>query len=239
MRLRQIALAVSDLESTAKALNTAFGLGIAYRDPAIIHYGLANALLPVGGEFIEVLTPVRDDVTAARFLARHGDAGYMLIFQVGDAERERARIAAMGVRVVDDLDRPSYRAAHFHPKDFGGILCSVDQQRTVRDHLDPYGDWQPAGRSWRDTGSGKVTGLKAAVLASPDPAALASRFSALLDRPLDASDALRLPLDRGELRFVAGDEPRTSLSAIELTLADASLGGREARIGGVRFKAVG
>lgn len=239
MRLRQIALAVNDLEATAKALNTAFGLGIAYRDPAIIHYGLENALLPVGGEFIEVLSPVREDVTAARFLARRGDAGYMLIFQVDDAERERARIAAMGVRVVDDLDRPSYRAAHFHPKDFGGILCSVDQQRTVGDHLDPYGDWQPAGRSWRDTGSGDVTGLKAAVLASPDPAALASRFSALLAMPLDAGDPFCLPLDRGELRFVAGDEPWTSLSAIELSVGEPGLGGREARVGGVRFKAIG
>lgn len=239
MRLRQIALAVRDLEGAAEALGAAFGLRIAHRDPGIIHYGLENALLPVGPEFIEILTPVRDNVTAARFLARRGEAGYMLIFQTDDAAKERARVAAMGVRVVDDIDRPNYRAAHFHPKDFGGVLASIDEQRTVSDHLKAYGDWWPAGANWRETGSGEVTGLKAAVLASPDPAALARRFSALLDLPLDERDPLRLPLDRGELRFEAGDAAETAISGIELTVTGPSLRGRSATIGGVRFHAVG
>ena len=56
----------------------------------------------------------------------------------------------MGVRVVDDIDRPDYRASHFHPADFGGMLVSIDQQRSAPDHLEPFGDWLPAGQDWRD-----------------------------------------------------------------------------------------
>jgi len=252
MRLRQIAIACHDLEAVAAELATVFGLKIAYRDPRIIHYGLANAVLPAGAAFIELLTPVRPEASAARFLARRGaDAGYMLIFQTADAAAERARIAGLGVRVVDDIDGPDYRATHFHPNDFGGVLASVDEQRSVKDPLEPFGDWAPAGAHWREARSSEVLELIGATLASEDPARLAARFSRLLARPLDPSDPLRLPLDRGELRFSSGSGAGTTIRQIDLKLADpaaaierAERGGLSVvdggvRIGGVVFKPLG
>ena len=250
MRLRQIAIACKDVDAVAVDLATVFGLKIAYRDPHIIHYGLENAILPAGAAFIELLAPVRPDASAARFLARRGgDAGYMLIFQVVDVAAERARIAGLGVRVVDDLENPDYRAAHFHPNDFGGVLASVDEQKIVADHLDPYGDWRPAGADWRDALTPDVRDLTGATLASSDPAGLAARFSELLARPL--AEPWRLPLDRGELRFVAGEASGTAISAIELQVADPAAAMARARgadldvtpegvrIGGVLFQARG
>ncbi|HEY1878837.1 MAG TPA: VOC family protein [Caulobacteraceae bacterium] len=250
MRLRQIAIACQDVDAVAKDLNAAFGLNIAFRDPAIIHYGLANAVLPAGTGFIEVLAPVRPDASAARFLARRGgDAGYMLILQVADAAAERARVAGHGVRVVDDIENSKYRAAHFHPADFGGVLVSVDEQRTAPDPLEPFGDWQPAGRDWRDAVTPEVLDLNAATLTSADPAGLAGLFSRLLGRPL--AGPLRLPLDRGELRFAEGREDRTEIAEIELQVRDPAAAMERAaraglviadgavRIGGVRIKPVG
>jgi catechol 2,3-dioxygenase-like lactoylglutathione lyase family enzyme len=250
MRLRQIAIACTDVNAVAADLATVFGLKIAYRDPHIIHYGLENAILPAGAAFIELLAPVRPDASAARFLARRGgDAGYMLIFQVGDVSAERARIAALGVRVVDDLDNPDYRAAHFHPSDFGGVLASVDEQTTVADHLDPHGDWRPAGRDWRDARTAGVLDLTGVTLTSSDPEGLAARFSELLARPL--ADASTLPLDRGALRFAAGEASGTAISGIELQVADPEAAMARAlganldltpegvRIGGVLFHARG
>lgn len=250
MRLRQIAIACHDVDAVAKDLTSAFGLQIAFRDPRIIHYGLANAVLPAGTGFIEVLAPVRPDASAARFLARRGgEAGYMLILQVADAAAERDRIAGLGVRVVDDIDGPEYRAAHFHPADFGGVLVSVDEQRAVADHLEPFSDWQPAGREWREVATPEVLDLNAATLIGDDPAALAALFARLLGRPL--AGALRLPLDRGELRFAAGPEGRTEIAEIELQVGDPAATLERAvraglvvadggvRIGGVRFKPVG
>lgn len=250
MRLRQIAIACRDVDAVSGDLNAAFGLKIAYRDPAIIHYGLQNAVLPAGTGFIEVLAPVRPDASAARFLARRGgDTGYMLILQVGDAAAERARITGHGVRVVDDIEGPRYRAAHFHPADFGGVLVSVDEQRTAPNPLEPFGDWQPAGRDWRDAVAPEVLDLTAAILTSADPAGLAALYSRLLGRPLAAP--LRLPLDRGELRFAEGPEDRTEIAEIELQVRDPAAALERAaraglvisegavRIGGVRIKPVG
>jgi catechol 2,3-dioxygenase-like lactoylglutathione lyase family enzyme len=245
MRLRQIALATEDLDAVTGQLETVFGCEVAYNDPGIIHYGLKNAVLPAGNGFIEVLSPVRADASAARFLARKGgDAGYMLIFQVGDAEAEQARVAALGVRVVDVIDRKGYRAAHFHPNDFGGVLSSIDEQRGVADHLEARGDWWPAGPRWREAREGPD--LRGVVLASDDPQALARRWSDLLGRPLAGDD--RLPLDRGELRFARGEGQGTQFLGVELGVADAAATLARAAgldvnddgvlIGGVRFKPV-
>jgi catechol 2,3-dioxygenase-like lactoylglutathione lyase family enzyme len=222
MRLRQIALAASDLDAVTHALTEVFGLKVAYNDPTIGHYGLRNVVLPAGDSFLEVVQPIVDDASAARFLARRGgDAGYMVILQAPDAEAERDRLAALGVRVVDGIETPDYRAAHFHPADFGGVLVSIDQQRTAADYLDSQGDWFPAGPDWRDARTGVVLGLTSITLDSPDPRSLAALWSRLLVTPLDPGDDLSLPLGRGRISFRPGAGALTSIACIALKVADA------------------
>ena len=253
MRLRQVALASRGLDAVVTAFHDVFGLKLAYNDPHIHVYGLKNAVLPAGTGFLEVVEPVREDVSAARFLNRRGgEAGYMVILQVADAEAERKRVVELGVRVVDDIDTPSYRCAHFHPADFGGVLVSFDQQRTSADYLEPFGDWMPAGPDWRGAGSSEVLDLVSVTISAAKPSALAQRWSRLVNRPLDAADPLRLPLDHGEIRFEADEtEAGARVSAIALRMADPEAAGRRARaagmdisdegvlIGGVRFKLAG
>ena len=250
MRLRQVALASSQLDELVRAFAAVFGLKVAYEDPNVGVYGLRNAVLPAGTGFLEVVEPVRDDASAGRFLKRRGgDAGYMVILQVADAEAERARAVAMGVRVVDDIDRPNYRCAHFHPADFGGILASFDQQRTDADYLAPYGDWMPAGADWRRALTDDVLDLASVTISAADPAALARRWSELLARPLDPANPVRIPLDHGEVRFArAAADAATCVTGVCLKVKDPALTERRARsagldvndegvlIGGVRFR---
>ena len=252
MRLRQVALASSRLEAVASEFERAFGLKIAYRDPNIGHYGLRNAVLPAGDGFIEIVEPVRDDASVTRFLARRGgDAGYMVLLQVADAFAERDRVAAMGVRVVDNIDRPAYRCAHFHPNDFGGILASFDQQRTEPDLLASGGDWWPAGPEWQRARTDAVLSLASVTISTPDPAALAQRWSTLTARPLDTGDPLRLPLLRGAVRFApAADGRTTCVTGMDLQVRDPAGVRRRAEaagldttdagvaIGGMRFRPV-
>ena len=247
MRVRQVALVSGDLERVTGALEAAFGLRVAYSDPHIRHYGLKNAVLPAGGAFIEVVEPIRDDASAARHLKRRGgDAGYMVIVQVADAPAEQARAEALGVRVVDRIDTPAYYCAHFHPADFGGMLVSFDQQRTEADPLASGGDWMPAGRDWSRVQAKDVQDVAAVVLSTADPQALARRWSELVGRPLDPADPLRLPLDRGEIRFVAGgDGAPTLIEGLDVAVTDpeavlqkARAAGLETRRDGVRVGGV-
>jgi len=252
MRLRQVALASRQLDKVTDALHEVFGLRVAYNDPHIKHYGLRNAVLPAGTGFLEVVEPITEDASAARFLNRRGgDAGYMVILQVADAEAERARALGLGARVVDDIDTPAYRCAHFHPADFGGVLVSFDQQRTASDFLEPCGDWMPAGPDWRAARTDLVQDLTSVTLSAADPSALARRWSQLVGRPLDPFDPSRLPLDHGEIRFRSSEQPATSVFGLEFSMAEPKKAMARAReagveaassggvlIGGVRFKPV-
>jgi hypothetical protein len=250
MRLRQVALASSRLDDVVAAFADVFGLKVAYNDPGVGHYGLRNAVLSAGPAFLEVVEPVREDASAGRFIKRRGDAGYMVILQDADAAAHRRRLLDMGVRVVDDIDRPDYRASHFHPADFGGVLASIDEQRSAPDYLEPYGDWMPAGPDWRAARTDEVLDLIGITLTAPDPDALARRWSDLLDQPLDPADSHLLPLARGQIRFAGGPVGQgTSIAAIQLKVADPDAALRRAGhagldvtpegilIGGVRFLA--
>lgn len=249
MRIRQIALVGADLDAVTDAFEEVFGLKVAYNDPGVGHYGLKNAVMSAGTAFLEVVQPIAEGASAGRFLAkRGGDAGYMVIIQTDDAVREGERVAALGVRIVDKIDTKGYYASHFHPADFGGMLVSIDQQRTSADYLEPYGDWWPAGPDWRATRTDTVLDLTGITLASPDPAALAARWSRLLGVAPDAADPTHLVLAHGDIRFVQGPDALTWISEVRLktavpaaALARARAAGLDVAdgavlIGGVRFR---
>jgi hypothetical protein len=252
MRLRQVALVSNQLDEVTAALDTVFGLKVAHVDPNVGKYGLRNAVIPCGTGFLEVVEPFTQDASAARFLARRGgDAGYMIIIQTPDAIAERDRVAGLGVRVVEIIDRPDYFCAHFHPADFGGVLASLDQQRTDADYLEPFGDWMPAGADWRKARTDEVVDIRSVSIASAAPDELARLWSRLLARPLDPREPRRLPLEKGAVVFEnAPDAKGAVVSALELevknveqALARARAAGLVTRadgilIGGMRFRPV-
>jgi catechol 2,3-dioxygenase-like lactoylglutathione lyase family enzyme len=218
MRLRQIALAATDLEATVAALTDILGIEVGFRDPGVAVFGLENAVMPVGETFLEVVSPVRDDATAKRWIAkRGGDAGYMVIVQCDDltalaSEVERAKRA--GAVVVWEGEHAGGRTAHFHPRSLGAIVSL--------DGMPSWPDWVWAGPEWRQhVRTGTTTAITGAELASPDPVALAARWSELLGiQARRAHDALDIALPRGgRIAFVAGGES-DALVGVEIALVD-------------------
>ena len=59
MRIRQVALAASDLEKTDEIFRRLFGCDESYADPEIIYFGLDNRLYTLGDCFLEVVSPVK------------------------------------------------------------------------------------------------------------------------------------------------------------------------------------
>jgi len=222
-RLRQIAFVSADLEKAAEQLNKVFGVEIGFRDPGVMHYGLKNAVLPVGNDFIEIVEPVKEGASAGRYLQRRGgDGGYMVILQAEDEAAHRERLKAQGVRVVDVLDMPRHKATHYHPKDFGGILASIDTVPDCPDWREPDTDWFPAGADWRGARNEKTLGLAAASIQSADPRALAEQWSGLLDLPLhEEGGTYRLDVRGGSIRFIAPlDERGTGIAGLDIRVPD-------------------
>ena len=233
MRLRQIALIAQDLEPVARQLHDAFGLKVAYRDPAVGVFGLVNVVMPVGGEFLEIVQPVRPDASAARYLKRRGgDAGYMLIFQTDDAKMHRERLVARGLRAVAQRDG-HYSFTHFHPADFGGVLVSIDSVGDGSAWRERMSDWPPAGRDWKDfPAASDVLGIAGATVQAKDPEAAAARWSELLQVQRNGAT---LHLEGATLRFVAPqDSDGTGIVGIEIAVRDPERSLERAKSNGMR-----
>lgn len=226
MRLRQIALAATDLDATVEALTDVLGIEVAFNDPGVGVFGLANAVMPVGETQLEVVSPVRDDATAKRWIAkRGGDAGYMVILQCddhADLAREVDRAKSAGATVVWEGQHEGGATAHFHPRELGAILSF--------DAMPAFDTWIWAGPSWREhVRTGTVTAITGAELESPDPEKLAARWGEVVGiapRAEDGRPVIALPRG-GRLVFVPGRGEGEGLVGVELAMADRA--GFEAR----------
>jgi hypothetical protein len=232
MRLRQVALAVRALEPALGQLRRVLGLGEPFHDPGVAVFGLENAVLPVGDGFLELVSPVKPDTSAGRWLARRGgDAGYMAIFQTGDLADARARVERLGVRVVWQTALPGAATIHLHPRDLGGAIVSIDA-------MEPPESWEWAGPGWRERVRSEVaSGLVGAVLEAADPEKLAARWGEVLAvRPQPEADgSFSLALERGtRVRFVPNaDASEPALAAVEIALRDRTRFDAEARAAGL------
>ena len=236
MRLRQLVLVAADLEKTVGRLTDELGIEVAYRDPGVGAFGLVNAVMPVGDQFLEVVSPVREGTTAGRYLDRRkGDGGYMVIVQVPDLAAARRRVDDAGIRVVWEGSVPGIRGMHLHPADIGGAIVSLDE-------ADPADGWPWAGPDWKaHVGGDVVCGFGAAEVQAADRHAMARRWAQVLGvEPVDGPDgSIALGLDAGVIRFVAPrDERGDGLVGIHLLAADRERAGEETEIGGVAFRLI-
>ena len=200
MRLRQVAIVVRDLESTVEAVADAFGLSVAFRDPSVATFGLRNAVLPVGSQFVEILAPTRQGTAAGRQLDRAGgDAGYMVIMQTDDQSAARRRALDLGVRVAFEADHDGIKIMQLHPSDTAGSFLEIDFQAGGDD---PEGPWAPAGPDWQSkVNRSKVDAISAVTVSSTDPAATARRWAEILGV---ASEASSLMLENATVSFEPG-----------------------------------
>lgn len=232
MRLRQIALAATDLDASVELLTDVLGIEVAFRDPGVAAFGLVNAVMPIGETFLEVVSPVRDDATAKRWIAkRGGDGGYMVILQCQDdarlaAEVERAKQARASV--VWEGRHEGGHTVHFHPRELGAILSF--------DAMPSFEDWVWAGPTWRaHVRTQAVTAITGAEIESPDPARLAGRWAEVVGVAPRTSggDAPVIELPQGgRLVFVPSDGGE-GVVGVELALADPQGFASRARARGV------
>ncbi|HAP75335.1 MAG TPA: hypothetical protein DCR14_04565 [Acidimicrobiaceae bacterium] len=231
IRLRQVALVAHDLDAVVGALHERFGLEVAFNDPAVASFGLRNAVLPIGTQFIEVVSPVRDGTAGGRQLQRlGGDGGYMVICHTDQQPTVRSRVDDLGVRVAFEHDDHGYRIMQLHPGDTGGSFLEVDYQPGGDD---PHGPWMPAGPSWQSAARTHIVdGICGVTVQSPRLGHTAARWSAILGSPL-AADGASLQLDNAVVRFVEG--PVDSLVAVQVTGPGAPPADAPVVIGGVTF----
>ena len=171
IRLRQVALVAHDLDAAVDTLCDQLGITVCFNDPGVSAFGLRNALMMIGDQFLEVVAPTEEGTTAGRLLQkRRGDGGYMAIYEVDDLDERETRLADAGVRIVWRGDFPTIRGRHLHPADLGGTIVSIDQPV-------PSGSWLWGGPQWaahRETSV--VTAIAGVAIGATDPGAMQQRW---------------------------------------------------------------
>ena len=108
MRLRQLVIVAEERDSIANQICDVFDLKVAFHDDGLIHFGLINSLIPLGDTFIEIVTPVKENTTAERFLNRRGgNGGYMVIVDCDDVAKEKERVTNENIGIVYEVERLS------------------------------------------------------------------------------------------------------------------------------------
>ena len=224
VRLRQIALIAPQLQPAVDEFRDVLGLEVCFVDPGVGHFGLENALLPIGHQFIELLAPVAEDTAGGRYLERRGGAGgYMLITQCEREGLHRDNLAKLGVRLVTDHRSETFVNMQLHPKDTGGTFLEIDQQLGANAG-EPDGPWTPAGGDgWRQAQRvHRVANILAAEIQADDPAATASRWADVLQHRVVVSDGTpTVHLENAGIRFVPCTDGRPEgLAGLDLLTVD-------------------
>lgn len=218
IRIRQIALCAPDIRPVERAIERDLDITPVHRDRPGAPIWMFNGVFAIGDTFLEILQPERAEAPTSKFLDKQGGAaGYMLILQVDDLAKARARADALGVRTVLDMQPRDYNGVrgagiHLHPADTGGVLTSFDW-------MQDWNDWAWAGRAWPwHQRTSVVSRIVGAEVSAQDPARVAARFADLLGRRVE-DDGL-IALEDSWIRFVASTSGRDRLTGIDMTASD-------------------
>ncbi len=219
LRIRQIVVAARDLEKTIEQFSQVLNIQVGYRDPAVAKFGLVNAMLVIGDQILEIVSPTQPNTTAGRHLDRHGDSGYMLILQTDDLARDQARLDNLGVRIIHESNLPDIKALHLHPKDIGATIVSIDEAT-------PPESWPWAGPDWeRFATSNGAQRVISSTISAVDPVAMSQRWSEVLgaSAPIVKDKIQTIAINQGELIFKESMSDILSGFGLEVTDPETSL----------------
>ncbi len=127
-----VGVAVADLDEAIHFYRSHFGLEVTHRE-INDSQGVVEAMLAVPGADadaaqIQLLAPLDETSTIAKFLDRNGPGLQQLAFRVADVEEVADFLRTRGARLLYDTPRrgtADSRINFVHPKDAGGVLVEL------------------------------------------------------------------------------------------------------------------
>ncbi len=222
MRLRQIALVAKDLTHTAAIWTELLSAEICFRDPEVGFFGLENVLIPLGSDFLEIVSPVRTDTAGHRHLSRRGPGGYMVLFQCADGLAAREQALAAGAEPIWEHDKSGIHATHFHPRSLPGAIVSVDSmEENDSNYQRPDSRWHWAGPDWkthkRENGILRLSGVQ---IDSKKPEHSLQLWQNVLNLPCPSKQRNALSLDHGIISFTKSESDDARLVAFQIEHSD-------------------
>jgi methylmalonyl-CoA/ethylmalonyl-CoA epimerase len=127
-----VGLAVPDLDAAIAWYHDHLGM-IVLHEEVNEEQGIREAMLsvrgaPVGSAQIQLMAPIDESSTIAKFLDKRGPGLQQLAYRVSNLEQLTRRLQDQGVRLLYDAPRrgtSNSRINFIHPKDAGGVLIEL------------------------------------------------------------------------------------------------------------------
>ena len=124
-----VGIAVPDLDEAIAFYRDSFGMEVQHQETNE-EQGVREAMVGVGdsGSCIQLLAPLNDESTIAKFLDRSGPGLQQLAYRVRDLDAVSALLRERGLRLLYDAPKrgtSNSRVNFVHPKDAGGVLVEL------------------------------------------------------------------------------------------------------------------
>ncbi|MBX7433382.1 methylmalonyl-CoA epimerase [Mycobacterium sp. Y57] len=127
-----VGIAVPDLDAAIKWYHDKLGM-IVLHEEINEEQGVREAMLsvrgaPVGSAQVQLMAPIDDECTIAKFIDKRGPGLQQLAYRVSDIDALTERLREHGVRLLYDAPRrgtANSRINFVHPKDAGGVLVEL------------------------------------------------------------------------------------------------------------------
>ena len=124
-----VGIAVPDLDEAIALYKDAFGMEVQHQETNE-EQGVREAMVAVGesGSCIQLLAPIDESSTIAKFLDSKGPGIQQMAYRVTDVEAVSAILRERGMRLLYDEPRrgtSDSRINFIHPKDAGGVLVEL------------------------------------------------------------------------------------------------------------------
>ena len=131
LNLHHTAVAVRDIDATLRSLAKLFGVEPLSRE-VVAEQGVEEAMVPLGGSYLQLLMPIGADTPIGRFLDRRGEGLHHVAVQVADIDAALAHLVEAGVELIDREPRRGgggHRIAFIHPRAVAGTLIELVEVR--------------------------------------------------------------------------------------------------------------
>lgn len=128
LHLHHVGIVVADVEIAAERYAR-----LGFRDGeriAVPEQGIVAIVYAAGDGYVELIQPTDPDGAIGRYLAKRGEGSHHVAFAVSDIDAALARLAAAGVRLIDEHPRRGahgWRIAFIHPDSCNGVLTELVQ----------------------------------------------------------------------------------------------------------------
>tara|TARA_B100000678_G_scaffold165325_1_gene138054 strand:+ start:394 stop:789 length:396 start_codon:yes stop_codon:yes gene_type:complete len=126
MKIDHIAIAVNDVEASAKVYQKALGID-KIEFETVETEGVKVAIIPMENGRIELMQPTKDDSPIKKFLDKKGPGLHHMALETDDIDGEVERMEGCGVQFLGKI-RPGSagtKVTFIHPKSLEGVLAEL------------------------------------------------------------------------------------------------------------------